>query len=92
MMTPAENGRELEVIIHNKSLNIPGLKHSLRENDIRSHFQNSSLHGVDHWIYVGKYNVLIQDIMSKFKKLLFFLGNGHFKGKCSWKLYPTSSS
>jgi len=61
MMTPAENGRELEVIIHNKSLNIPGLKHSLRENEIRNYFQNSSLHGVDHWIYVGKYHVLIQD-------------------------------
>lgn len=61
MMTPAENGRELEVIIHNKSLNIPSLKHSLRENEIRNYFQNSSLHGVDHWIYVGKYHVLIQD-------------------------------
>ena len=61
MMTPAENGRELEEIIYNKSRNIPGLKHSLRENEIRNHFQDSSLHGVDHWIWVGKHHVLIQD-------------------------------
>ena len=61
MMTPAENGRELEEIIYNKSRNIPGLKHSLREIEIRRHFDNHSLNGVDHWIWVGKYHVLIQD-------------------------------
>jgi len=61
MMTPADIGRELEVIIHNKSRNIPGLKHSLRENEIKRLFENNSLNGVDHWINVGKYHVLIQD-------------------------------
>ena len=61
MMTPAENGRELEEIIYNKSRNIPGLKHSLREIEIRRHFDDNSLNGVDHWIQVGKYHVLIQD-------------------------------
>jgi len=60
-MTAAENGRELEEIIYNKSLNIPNLKDSLRENEIRRHFDDSSLNGVDHWINVGKYHVLIQD-------------------------------
>ena len=40
MMTPADIGRELEVIIYNKSLNIPGLKDSLRENEIKSHFHD----------------------------------------------------
>ena len=60
-MTPAENGRELEEIIYNKSLNIPGLKHSKREIEIRRHFNDHSLNGVDHLISVGKYHVLIQD-------------------------------
>ena len=60
-MTPAENGIELEVIIHNKSLNIPGLKDSCRENEIKRHFDDNSLNGVDHWISRGKYHVLIQD-------------------------------
>jgi hypothetical protein len=60
-MTPAENGRELEEIIYNKSRNIPGLKHSLREIEIRRHFNDPSINGVDHWIWVGKYHVLIQD-------------------------------
>jgi hypothetical protein len=61
MMTPAENGRELEEIIYNKSRNIPGLKHSLREIEIRRHFNDPSINGVDHWIWVGKHHVLIQD-------------------------------
>ena len=61
MMTPAENGRELEEIIYNKSRNIPGLKHSKREIEIRRNFDDNSLNGVDHWISRGKYNVLIQD-------------------------------
>ena len=60
-MTPAENGRELEEIIYNKSRNIPGLKHSKREIEIRRNFDDNSLNGVDHWISRGKYNILIQD-------------------------------
>jgi hypothetical protein len=42
-------------------LQIPGITKSLRENDIKSNFNDTSLNGVDHWINVGKYHVLIQD-------------------------------
>jgi len=60
-MSAADNGRELEVIIHNASLHIPDLTKSLREYDIRTHFGDTSLNGVDHMISVGITHCLIQD-------------------------------
>jgi len=57
----ADLGRSLEELIHTASLKIPGLTHSLRELEIRSHFSDASLNGVDHWIQVGKLHILIQD-------------------------------
>jgi len=60
-MSAADNGRELEVIIHNASLQIPDLTKSLREYDIRTHFRDTSLNGVDHMISVGTTHCLIQD-------------------------------
>ena len=55
-MNPIQEGFALEEIIHNASLKIPEIIKSLRENDIRSHFGDNSLNGVDHWIHI-----LIQD-------------------------------
>ena len=60
-MSAADNGRELEVIIHNASLHIPDLTKSLREYDIRTHFGDASLNGVDHMISIGTTHCLIQD-------------------------------
>lgn len=60
-MSAADNGRTLEQIIYTASLKIPGLTQSLRENDIRTHFGDNSLNGVDHWISVSGYHILIQD-------------------------------
>ena len=60
-MSAADNGRELEVIIHNASLYIPDLTKSLREYDIRTHFGDASLNGVDHMISIGTTHCLIQD-------------------------------
>ena len=60
-MSAADNGRELEVIIHNASLHIPDLTKSLREYDIRTHFGDTSLNGVDHMISIGTTHCLIQD-------------------------------
>lgn len=61
MMNPAKEGFVLEEIICKATLEIPGVTHSLRENEIRSHFGDSSLNGVDHWIQFGNSHVLIQD-------------------------------
>ena len=59
--TNAEKGFELEERIFAASLKLPGLIHSYRENDIKKHFNESSLNGIDHWILVGKTNILLQD-------------------------------
>jgi hypothetical protein len=61
MASAADNGRSLEQIIHTASLQIPDLTRSLREYDIRTHFGDASLNGVDHWITVGSSHILIQD-------------------------------
>ena len=59
--TNAEKGFELEEVIFNASLKLPGLVHSYRENDIKKHFAEPSLNGVDHWIQVGNSHILLQD-------------------------------
>ena len=60
-MEPREEGFELERIIHEAALKIPGVSHCLRENGIRYHFGDNSLNGVDHWIQCKHIHVLIQD-------------------------------
>ena len=60
-MEPREEGFRLEEIIYNASLQIPCITKSLRENDIRSHFNDASLNGVDHWIQHNNKHVFIQD-------------------------------
>ena len=59
--TNVEKGFELEELIFNASLKLPGLVHSYRENDIKKHFAEPSLNGVDHWIQVGNTHILLQD-------------------------------
>ena len=59
--TNVQIGFELEELIYNASLKLPGLVHSYRENDIKKHFAESSLNGVDHWIQVGNSHILLQD-------------------------------
>ena len=59
--TPSEQGRLLEEIIQTASQKIPGLTRTLRELEIRSHFGDSSLNGVDHMMTIGTTHVLIQD-------------------------------
>lgn len=60
-LTPAEKGFQLEDYVYNESLNLPGLTHSFRENDIKKYFNDSSLNGIDHWIQVGNTHIFIQD-------------------------------
>jgi len=58
-MNPVESGRTLEEIVHHASSFLP-LK-SYREYDIRTHFEEPSLNGVDHWLHYENKHVLIQD-------------------------------
>ncbi len=60
-MNPAEQGRTLEDIIYSAVQHIPEVEKNLRENDIRQHFNDASLNGVDHWIQIQKTHFLIQD-------------------------------
>jgi hypothetical protein len=66
-LTSAEKGFELEEILYKASFDIPGVTHSLRENDIKKYFTDTSLNGIDHWIQVGINHIFIQD---KWKKSL----------------------
>lgn len=59
-MNPCEEGFALEELIHNAALNIPNVK-SLRENEIKAHFEDNSLNGVDHWLQNDATHVFIQD-------------------------------
>jgi len=59
-MNPVESGRTLEDIVHLATLKIPDVK-SYREYDIRTHFEDPSLNGVDHWLQIGNKHILIQD-------------------------------
>ena len=59
--TPVENGYDLEKIIYEKSLKLPNLVHSLRENEIKKYFDDKSLNGIDHWIQIDKNHFFIQD-------------------------------
>jgi len=61
VIVPSEQGRLLEDIIHNASQKISGLTRTLRELEIRTHFGDSSLNGVDHMMSIGTTHVLIQD-------------------------------
>ena len=59
--TNVERGFELEELIYNASLKLPGLVHSFRENDIKKHFVESSLNGIDHYIQIGSTHICLQD-------------------------------
>ena len=61
VLTPAEQEYQLEDFVYRESLNVPGLTHSLRENDIKKYFNDTSLNGIDHWIQVGRTHIFIQD-------------------------------
>jgi hypothetical protein len=61
VLTPAEQGFQLEDYVHKQSLNLPGLTRSLREHDIKKYFNDNSLNGIDHWIQVGRTHIFIQD-------------------------------
>jgi hypothetical protein len=61
VLTPAEQGFQLEDFVHKGSLSLPGLTHSLREYDIKKYFNDTSLNGIDHWIQVGNTHIFIQD-------------------------------
>jgi hypothetical protein len=58
-MSSAE-GFQLEEIIHKALSTIP-FTHNKREQEIRTHFEDTSLNGVDHWVSKGDSHVLIQD-------------------------------
>lgn len=60
-MNPSEQGFLLEEIIYKAVNSFPVLVQNMRETQIKQHFQDNSLNGVDHWIKFGKNNVLIQD-------------------------------
>jgi hypothetical protein len=60
-MNPSDQGFLLEEIIHNAVNQFPVLAQNMRETQIKQHFKDNSLNGVDHWIKFGKNNVLIQD-------------------------------
>jgi hypothetical protein len=61
VLNPADQGRQLEDIIHTAALKIPGVTRALKELDIRAHFGDSSLNGVDHMISINSTHILIQD-------------------------------
>jgi hypothetical protein len=61
VLTPAEQGFQLEDLVHKQSLTLPGLTHSFRENDIKKFFNDTSLNGIDHWIQVGNTHIFVQD-------------------------------
>ena len=60
-MNPSEQGFLLEELISKAVDNFPVLSQNMRETQIKQHFQDNSLNGIDHWIKFGKNNVLIQD-------------------------------
>jgi len=60
-MNPSEEGYMLEEIISDAVNKFTELVHNLRESQIKQHFKDNSLNGVDHWIKFGQNNVLIQD-------------------------------
>ena len=61
VLTPAEKGFQLEDLVYKETLNLPGLTHSFRENDIKKYFNDNSLNGIDHWIQIGRTHIFIQD-------------------------------
>lgn len=60
-MNAVQEGFALEDLIYKGSLNLPNLTHSKKENEIKTHFADNSLNGVDHWIQVGNTHIFIQD-------------------------------
>jgi hypothetical protein len=59
-LTPSQQGFALEDAIHNALCKLPDVE-CLREQDIRSKYNDQSLNGVDHWIRYQNTNILIQD-------------------------------
>jgi hypothetical protein len=59
-MTASQQGFELEELIQNALSAIPTIE-CLREQEIRSKFNDQSLNGIDHWIRNGTDHILIQD-------------------------------
>lgn len=59
-MTASQQGFELEELIQNALSSIHEIE-CLREQDIRSKFNDQSLNGIDHWIRHGTDHILIQD-------------------------------
>jgi hypothetical protein len=60
-MNASQEGFYLEELIYNAVTKFPVLTKNLRELQIKQHFKDNSLNGVDHWIKFGKNNILIQD-------------------------------
>lgn len=60
-MNPSEQGFLLEELISKAVENFPAPVQNMRETQIKQHFKDNSLNGVDHWIKFGKNNVLVQD-------------------------------
>ncbi len=59
--TPQKMGFKLEDIIHNGVKALHPAFECRREKDIRDTLKDQSLNGVDHWIKIGTYHILIQD-------------------------------
>ena len=59
-LTPSQQGFALEDMIHSALIKLPGVE-CLREQEIRSRFNDQSLNGVDHWIQFDNQHILIQD-------------------------------
>jgi hypothetical protein len=58
--TPQDQGFALEFLIHTALKHCHALQ-CLREQDIRTMYNDQSMNGVDHWIICGLDNILIQD-------------------------------
>lgn len=56
--TPSQNGFALEECIHHS---LQPFVTCLRENELRAHFNDPSLNGIDHWITSGNTHIFIQD-------------------------------
>ena len=58
--TPQEQGFALESLIHDALKHCHALQ-CLREQEIRTMYNDQSINGVDHWVICGLDNILIQD-------------------------------
>jgi hypothetical protein len=60
-MNPSQEGFLLEDVISKAVQHLTGVEKNMRENEIKIHFNDGSLNGVDHWISMGNKHILIQD-------------------------------